>query len=309
MRWSVVPCFAAGFLAYAFAYEPVKTVQSGRPFAGESPLPHVNRGYVFWIDHSAVMSVYGPSGQSLYTVEVKGPNGPAFDIHDAAADDSGSVAATISFEDRDTGYQGGVAILDSTGNQVKLIRTGRYAPVHLGFGRDGSIWTIGWQRDAADSGMDDTQDYKVIRRFNRQGEQTGAFVDRSSFPRPGLSPGGYCCGLWGIRASGDKIGAWMTSGETSERMVWLELDGSGKELGRWTLPPQNEHNGTAFAGGELYSIQQPAQGEYVLSRFERKTSTWKSLRSDGFDAILMDADGDELILAKDRGAVYEWVKP
>ena len=48
----------------------------------------------------------------------------------------------------------------------------------------------------------------------------------------------------------------------------------------------------------MYSIQQPAKGEYVLSRFDRKTSTWKPLSSAGFDAILMDADGDQLILSE-----------
>jgi len=43
----------------------------------------------------------------------------------------------------------------------------------------------------------------------------------------------------------------MTSGETSE---WLELDGSAKELRRWTLPPDHTH-GTAFAGGEYIQAE------------------------------------------------------
>ncbi len=86
---------------------------------------------------------------------------------------------------------------------------------------------------------------------------------------------------WGIRSSGDKIGAWLFSGRTSERMAWLELDKSGKETGCWML--QSRHtDGIAFAAGVLYSVTRSydstnRQTVWTMNTFDRTIATWKAL--------------------------------
>ena len=175
------------------------------------------------------------------------------------------------------------------------------------------------QRDAVKTDHEDRQDYLIIRRFNMQGRETGAFVMRSSFP-PGLSPGGPWGGLWGIRAAGDRIGAFMYSGKNGQPLVWLELDSSGNEQGRWTLPAGST-GGRAFTKKALYAVKLKSDQEkrvavWELDALDKDTSAWKpvskveyswdNLRDGG---MLMDADGEELVLAKEGGAILEWIKP
>jgi hypothetical protein len=193
--------------------------------------------------------------------------------------------------------------------------------MHLCFGLDSTIWASGLQRDAARRDIEDEQDYMIVRRWNAQGELTGSFVQRSSFP-PGLSPGGGFGGLWGIRASRGRVGMRLFSGKSSERMVWLELDDSGKELGRWTLPAEHT-DGMAFRGDQLYSVTSTwNRGErtnvWMLNQLDRTTSKWHPVvtkewtepgGAPGMFGVLIDADGDNLVMARQSGSVLEWIKP
>jgi sugar lactone lactonase YvrE len=276
----------------------------------------MDHGWLIFLDHNvSTMYVQRPDGTPAYTATVRVPSGARPSLMDAAIDAQGRAAVGIAYPGGESGFEGSIVLLDPSGNQTAIYSTGRYLPSHLCFDPDGAIWTAGWQRDLVKMDMEDEQDYAVIRRFNARGEQTGAFVKRSTFPFPGLQPGAPTGGRWGIRWSRDRIGAYVESGQTSERMVWLELDRSGKEVGRWTL--DGEHaNGLAFAGGELYSAVSVKKDETTwvsnLVKLDRATGHWQALSSsespEGW-GIVMDADGDQIVLAMDHGRTYQWVKP
>ena len=103
--------------------------------------------------------------------------------------------------------------------------------------------------------------------------------------------------------------------------VWLELDDSGKELGRWTLPAVRTQ-GIAFTGDDLYSVTSTWDHDtdttvWHLNRLNRKTGQWvQILTKELADAsarqsfgILMDADDETLVLAREDGRILEWMKP
>jgi hypothetical protein len=105
-------------------------------------------------------------------------------------------------------------------------------------------------------------------------------------------------------------------------MVWLELDDSGKELGRWTLPAEHT-DGMAFRGDQLYSVTSTwNRGErtnvWMLNQLDRTTSKWHPVvtkewtepgGAPGMFGVLIDADGDNLVMARQSGSVLEWIKP
>lgn len=318
LRYALI---ATAFLDMAFAIESVRTVNSARPFASSSRLPVMSQGHLFFIEQSPVIPVYAPSGQPAFTIELKSPSRPAAIPADAAMSGRGQTAVSFAYTDDTLGYQGAIAIFDNTGKQSSLITTGRFMPMHLCFGADSAtIWAAGWQRDAVKRDSEDEQDYMIVRRWNGQGELTGSYVKRSSFPL-GLSPGGGFGGRWGIRAARGRVGMQLMSGETSERMVWLELDDNGEELGRWTLPAEHT-DGMAFTGGQLYSVtstwnRDTSKAVWMLNQLDRSTSKWNPVLTKewihpgvpGSFGILMDADDDKIVLARENGSILEWMKP
>lgn len=180
----------------AWSLDPIRAVQSGRPFAPDTVAPIMNRGYLFFITHSSPeLDAYTPTGQLAFATIIRAPGDAIPSLSDAAVDDQGRFAISFVYRDKTGVLHPGIALLDASGKQTSSFFTGLYQPSHLCFGPDGSIWTTGWQRDPALVESEDRQDYFLIRRFDLEGNQTGAFIKRSSFPAglpqvPALAAGG-----------------------------------------------------------------------------------------------------------------------
>jgi hypothetical protein len=281
----------------------------------------MDRGYLFFLTgNSPELDVYTPDGQLAFATTIQGPNGTAPSLFESAINDHGTVAVAVAYKDAGRKTNGAILLLDGAGKQTGLISTGRYMPTHLCFGPDAQIWTTGWQRDAEKAEREDRQDYSIVRRFDvTTKQQTSGFVPRSSFP-PGLAPGSPFGGRWMIRAAGDRVGMLLMSGQNSRRLVWLELDSAGVEVGRWTLPATHT-DGVAFSSRGLYAVTRTLNKEqrstvWQLNQLDKTTSAWKSVAKTEYSwdqktdyGNLLGADGDQLVLAKDLGATLEWVKP
>ncbi len=214
--------------------------------------------------------------------------------------------------------EGAIVLLNSSGKQVGTIATGTYQPSHVTFGPGNTVWTRGWERTPG-PGYEAKEDYGIIRRFDMSGKQTGSFVKRSTFP-PGLPPGSPWGGEWGIRSAGDRIGALLYSGKVGDHHVWVELDATGAEIGRWNLPGGHKE-GYALTTTGFYTVirswdNEQGLGNWQLSVFDKLSSTWRAVSTVGYTrghtcdcGLLMDADGDQLVLAKKNGTTLEWVKP
>ncbi|MBS1873502.1 MAG: hypothetical protein JSU00_09815 [Acidobacteria bacterium] len=311
LRTCLTAATAVVCLAVAGRAEVVRTVTSAQSFSPGTRIPISTRGYLFYLNFSSTAAVYAPSGQPAGSLTVRNRNGLSPRLEDAAVSAGGEFAVAAVYP----ASSGVIVLYDRDGHETRSIDTGPYLPSHLCFGRDGSIWAIGTQ--VAPSGLEES-DYAVVRHYSASGRETGAFVRRSSFPGHGLPPATVAGHSWGIRASGDRIGAWLCAGASSVNMVWLELDSSGAELGRWTLPRLHEQ-GSAFAGGELYQIAVQRDSAWALNRLDRAANAWKRIESaenpwldpDNDFGLLMDADGDQLVVADNSGPRLrlKWVKP
>lgn len=296
-----------------------KVAQSGLPFAPYVAVPVMNRGYLFPLKHgSPELDVFTPDGHLVFATILTAPNGATPSLTDAAVNDDRTVAVSIVYRAAPDRFEGAIVLLNPSGKQTSTFTTGKYMPSHVTFGPGDTIWTRGWQR-TPDPGYEDKEDYGVIRRFNMSGKQTGSFVKRSSFPL-GLAPGGAWGGRWGIRTAGDHIGTLMYSGKVGDHYVWVELDSSGAELGRWSLSPGHK-DGFAFTPDGLYTVinswnNEQGRGNWQLAILDKPSSTWRPISTINYTrenichcGILMDADGNQLVFAKEAGAIIEWVKP
>jgi hypothetical protein len=136
-------------------------------------------------------TAYSPEGYFAYQeiLEVPGARQPV--VRDVDFDSGGNAAVGASARGGASGMIIGILLLDRGGRQTSYIDTGRYLPTHLAIAPDGSIWTLGWQRDAVSTvervAQPDREDYKLVRHFSADGKQLNAYLPRSPFPR-GIEP-------------------------------------------------------------------------------------------------------------------------
>jgi hypothetical protein len=190
----------------------------------------------------------------------------------------------------------GIDIRDSSGNLIRSIDTGRYMPAQLSFGQDHSLWSFGWQRDAARPEIADRQDYLTVRKYLADGKQVGAYLPRSLFPA-GLEPGGAEWQQRLITVTGDRVGINAYSGKTGAQREWVELDLNGDLTGRWRLDQSDEFRGVALTSDDQAYVQRsdPKKKSRSVFRLNRAASEWEPVNSPNLE--LYGSDGDKLVFA------------
>jgi len=219
--------FAAFFTCVAAAANaPIREVTSEAASVSGMLIPAFYKGYIYWAGREP-LRIYTPDGHPAPYIAM--PNGTAQAI---AADTDGTLAVAWT-----TQTSGGIDLHDPSGASVRTIQTGRYLPTHLSFAGDHSLWSLGWQLDAGGRPMPDKSDYMTVRKFLPNGQQGGAYLPRSLFPK-GLEPAeeswqrSNC-----ITVSHNGIGLWVNSGMSGTKTEWVELDLNGNVTGRWRLDP------------------------------------------------------------------------
>jgi hypothetical protein len=283
-------CVLLAVLPYlaAAADAPIRQVNSQAVETSGMLIPAFFKGYIYWAGRDNPLTIYTPEGnQAPY---IAAPQGTALAI---AADTDGALAVAWRSE-----TTGGIDWHDPSGALVRTIQTGRYRPTHLSFGEDHSLWSLGWQTDAANPHMPDHSDYMIVRRFLPGGQQAGAYLPRSSFPR-GLEPGDES---WQrsncITVTSDRVGLWVNSGMVGAKTEWVEMDLDGKLTGRWRLDPFFYEIRVALtADGHVFVHHaEPDAKSYTLLTLDRASSTWQPVRP-APNGDLVGADGDALIFA------------
>lgn len=285
------------------ATEPTQTVTFNRSF-GSAALPTFDRGYLLFLHNSNAIEVWGPDGQLAFETQVINP--PQAVVMSAAVDGRGAFALGVADISA-----GGVAFLDRSGKQVRFIETGQYLPSHVCFDADNNLWTFGWQRDRAQNGREDPEDYPLFRKYSPDGKQIGAFISRSLFPRPGLSPGSPSGGFLRLRISGNRIGALAYAGKRSETREWIELALDGSLIGHWKIGREGSGSGgMAFTSSNALCRERFESSVPHAECFDRETKAWKpvgnvALTEDNGRSlgILLGADGDDLIFGSSGGNI------
>jgi hypothetical protein len=253
-------------------------------------LPIYDRGYliVTYSPGDSAFTVYGPDGARIFDGRVKLPHSESLQLGNSAADTDGTIAMTIAYA-TPQGYSGAVALFNRIGDQTKIIETGPYMPTALAFDPNHDLWAAGWQRDS--------QDYFVFRKFSRGGQDAGAFVRRSEFPA-GLEPGHVPLGEKGLLVANGRVGALLESGNAGDLREWVELDLTGKLLGRWRMDHLFGVNLAFTADGRIYGNTPVEKGKPVhLTVFDRVTATWKIVPDDiHADWLLLGPEGDQVVV-------------
>ena len=288
------------------AQEPARTITYGRDY-GSRALPAFDKGYLLFTNEPGGIEVWGPDGRLVFQKILTNP--PSAHVVSLAVDSDGTVAVGVSYAGALQGYEGGIAILDRSGKELRFVETDRYLPSHVCFDAKHALWTFGWQRDMG-IGAEDSRDYFLFRKYSVDGKQLGAYALRSLFPRPGLEPGYSSGGLWRLRISDDRIGAIAYSGRTSEIPEWIEVGLDGSLIGHWKLGPY-QSGGMAFTSRNGLCTHVGGR----IDCFDRAAQAWKTLGSASANdengrplGILLGADGEYLVFGKEYGGLcLSWV--
>jgi hypothetical protein len=282
-------------LQVLYANGPLREVTSEAVRVGNQLSPACRGGYVYWIDgpNDSYVRVYAPDGHLAFTTAIGDQQAGSRRIQNLAVDRDGTVAVSW-ISGGSGGRRSGIDFLDLTGRVRGSIDTGLYVPGHLVYGDDSTLWSFGWQLRAA-SGDADGQDYMTLRRFSHHGEQIGAWLPRSHFPK-GLPPGGVSWQVIRITAVKERIGLLAYSGTTGSQQEWLELDLHGNLIGRWRLDNSNFARASLTSDGRVY-VQKgsgPSTSQFYI--LDHAASAWKPIAAPTND-YFCGADGDKLVFA------------
>jgi hypothetical protein len=252
-------------------------------------VPAFYNGYLYSRTPANVLTLFAPDGRQMLTLPLKG--GSNISVLSAAVDSDTTVAVAWSDE-----HKAGIEIRDWLGNQIRSIDAGTFVPAHISFGEDHTIWSLGWQRDAAGG---EEKDYPLVRRYAQEGGEIGAYLPRSLFP-PGLCP---AC-EWQrrqITVTGDRVGIQLVLGRADNQyqMEWVELDLNGRLTGRWKLDPDNLFPGVVLTSDNQAYVHRSAQSinpwAFSLWRLNRAAAAWERVNAP--EGHLYGADGDKLVFA------------
>lgn len=296
--------FCLLFAALCAAQSPREVTFDG--LRDSNPGATFDHGYVVAWDlvhvHSATL--YDPEGRKMFDVtSFKLPDGTKTAAPMSVAVDTDGVSALVYWIERDP--RSGIAILDDSGNQMRVIQTQPFRPSQVCFAPDHSIWTFGDRYKDSDLPV---PDFLTFRHYSRDGTLLGSFVPRSVLPEwEGEGPHqvvGPFGGLWRLRAIKDRIGAALLVGPNKQ--AWVELNLNGELIGQWVYT--GSMNDSVFPSafdsmGLLYGMHSIDRKRVGISVFDKSTSTWKPVSSlpNGF---LIGADGTRLVYQK--GDTLRW---
>lgn len=281
---------ALGPICAAAADLPVREVTSQATRVANIPNPGFQRGYMYFLDRDTVR-LYAPQGDPAFVRVLNIPSCATSWAMGLAIDSDGSVAIAVSC---DNAQSGGIVLLDQNGLDTAFINTGRWLPSNLCYGEDHSLWSFGYQHDAANPGKMDSQDYMMVRHYSADHKETGRYLARSLFPK-GLEPG--MPGQWHSRImlSHEKVGLLAYAGELGSSVEWVELDLNGNLLRR---VPITVHGVAEFAfttGGRLYWKKSQRSDQLLV--LNTTTPDWLDAGPSPL-FHLIGADGDLLVYSK-----------
>lgn len=287
------------FLVPAWAADPVTF---GRTY-GSTPIPAYDKGHLLFLTENKVFEVWRPNGYDRFLATVDSPHGAS--AMSAAVDSKGRLAVSFGYLGAN-GFGAGVAYFDSTGRQTALIDTGKYMPAHVTYDHTDALWTFGWMRGESDQSRE-PEEYMLFRKYVN-GKETGRYISRSLFPK-GRAPGAGQGGGWRLRAAADRIGAFAFAGKTSDTQRWIEISLDGQLLGQYETDDQFG-GGTAFTDdAQLYRrIYVKAPKASHLQRLDRTAATWQTVDTHAHDAILLGAEGKQLVYGETPGPIrLQWI--
>jgi len=101
----------------------------------------------------------------------------------------------------------------------------------------------------------------------------------------------------------DRVGIEAVSGRVSNQREWVELDLTGKMMGRWKMDETDQFPGVAFTSDDQAYVHRYNRKTNTIQTFKlnRAMASWDLV--DAPDLELYGADGDKLVFAHWSGAI------
>ncbi len=196
-----------------------------------------------------------------------------------------------------------LGIVSADGKSQTVVRTYPFWPTVVTIAADGSIWITG--REAADS--QESEDYPVIRRYDRSGALIGSYLKKSVIQAAGERQTGHPINSAYLIASGDRVG-WFS--DTAKTYIEFALDGT--ELGRYTTPAERAHIASICPNNAVFASVAVAgrSPRFTMMALDRATGKWSPL-PDVDSGYILGCEDNTLAIGK-RTKTSEsitWVAP
>lgn len=291
MRSLLATCFLVVWPISGFAQSPDVPQMEGSLGAASS-----SGAYILGWDSPAFrnVTIYSPDAKPVYTL-------PVFVEHrieDVWALDCDGLAARVY---RGRGKrENGIDFLDAGGKTIRTMDTGFFAPQHLAFAPDHTLWAVGYEDEYDSRGVD----FNVIHHYARTGVELGQMLPWSKIA------GDYnaytslqlCLGGKFLFVTNDRV-AFYTHLKYGHS-IWIELSTGGEitktyDLGDYAVldyhPLAVTASGNVYA--HVYKDKQP-DGYAVLNKSK---GTWNKVHGYPKGAALIGADGENLIFSQHDG--------
>ena len=281
---------------------------------GGQVVPLFDNGYLIYPHQPNRLQVVRPDGHIAYDMELPCPGTGTCSAAAVAVDSDGNVAVSFGYWTR-AGRGSGIRILAPQGQEVRFIETSPYLATSMCFDRKGDLWSAGRQSDSSGE-MEDQQDYSVVRKFSREGQNIGNYLPRSLWPNRKAQPGRFGRGYWHMYSASERIGAIFHENHADNPAEWIEWDLNGNIVSRTII--STSRSGRAYTSdGRLYCRFRTNDKRYSELRvLDTASGNWFTVsanlpaaaESDG--AFLLGADGAHLVYRVGYGNVrLLWVRP
>jgi hypothetical protein len=292
-----LPCLGAALTASG------GVTLSGFNFSnGTIPVPKWSNGAVIAIEGQTTLAptlhVFDSRGNYLRTVPFSLDGATWLLVRGYSSGPDGTIALCGQAKDAQGQVEHFLAILPpDPAAAPKIVRTYPYSPASVAIAPDGTIWTMGIEYQPIPGKMLGGKirpQADVLRHFDHEGNQIGAFI-------PQASVGRLQGALSNLAAASGRSG-WYPGGGNS--YVEIASDGSVHQYPSLTLGPGENVNGLAITenGAVFLSAINSREGTERVFQLDRPQRTWEPVHL-ALPGPVVGANGNTVAIAVSGGSM------
>jgi hypothetical protein len=265
-----------------------------------------------------VLALFDSSGAQVRSGIVWFSSAAKVSVRGVTVDDRGAIFVSGAARSNDGALADFIAQLNPEGQVSDIVRTNPYLGLHLCTSIPGSVWALGYDRDALSNGSPNL----MLRQFDLSKGEVRSTLDMNSV-NESVTP--LNTEKMSLFCNAHTVGAFLDLGKGSYE--WIEFNLNDFRLSAWRLPilrEGSEVNGLAMTSDShlyatvhnSYSSQEPAVALFVLRKQEQGRATWTPVKGT-FGKLtsktvaisrLIGNENDELVYTADlpQGTVIRW---
>jgi hypothetical protein len=264
-----------------------------------------------------VLALFDSSGAQVRNGTVWFSSAAKVSVRGVTVDDRGAIFVSGAARSYDGALADFIAQLNPEGQVSDVVRTNPYLGLHLCTTAPGSVWALGYDRDARRNGSPNL----MLRQFDLSKGEVRSTLDMNSVSESAAPLNTEKMSLF---CNAHTVGAFLDLGNGSYE--WIELNVNDFRLSTWRLPilrEGGEVNGVAmtsdghvYATVHNYSGHEPVAALFVLRKQEQGRATWTPVKGTFGNLTsktvaisrLIGHENDELVYTAElpQGTVVRW---